>query len=150
MVDGTLNGRKKPRELNFVISSQNIINFRIILQVGGGFIHLFKYLIWFSLNIIVFNLSRPCYMNRNFKKFSVKRGGQAKTLRQKDFSSKSWNLLLLLIRFDGIIQSLSDIRYRTGPSAIAYLEFSRIADSYRKIVYTTGSRVENYRHRVLH
>ena len=41
-----------------------------------------------------------------------------------------------------ILQSLSDIRYRTGPIAIAYLEFSRIADSYGKIVYTTGSRVE--------
>ena len=48
------------------------------------------------------------------------------------------------------VQSLSDIRYRTGPSAIAYLEFSRIADLYGKIVYTTSSRVEKYRHRVLH
>ena len=44
-----------PRKSNLVISTKNTTNFRITLQLGGGFSHLINYLIWFWLHSTILN-----------------------------------------------------------------------------------------------
>ena len=74
---GPENGYKIPRiskyrKSNLVISSQNITNFRIILQVGGSFSYFINYLIWYWLNTADSNLLKWVFtfdLKRNYVAF---------------------------------------------------------------------------------